>query len=95
MKTTYFKYTNVNPDGTFGDGKLGAIGTKSTITKSSEKGGCGLETCGCSEGHWICVSKGRNDEGIVEGKTIHFKNKKEMKEFLKDIDAISNLRIDW
>lgn len=95
METKYFKHINVNPDGTFWDGTKGAVRTDKGISMSQENGGCGLDGCGCSEGHWLCITKGRTEDGVIEGKTIHFKNKREMNEFLDDINAISNLRENW
>ena len=95
METTYFKHTDVNPDGTIGKKRLGAVHTDRRITMSKENGGCGLDSCGGSEGHWICVIKGRTDNGVVEGKTIRFKNKREMNNFLSDINVVSLLWENW
>lgn len=93
-EVTYYKHTGVKPDGTF-EGKGGAVRTDSDISMSHPKGGCGLKGCGCSKGHWICIGKGRTDDGVVEGKTVKFKSRKDMKSFLDDADALSKLRTDW
>ena len=81
MNITRFRHTGVKPDGTFEQG-LGAVKTKGSISRSHERGGCGMRGCKCSPGHWIAVALPRTDEGVVEGFTIRFKNKQEFNRFL-------------
>lgn len=78
----YF-YSNVNPDGTF-DNEPGAVNIEATITLSSPHGGCGMKGCNCSPGHWIMISKGRNSKGEVKGKTLYFKNRKDLLTYAKE-----------
>ena len=71
------------------------IGENSTLHHTINRGGCGLKGCGCSKGHWVCITKGRTEEGVVEGKTVKFKSRMDMENFLNDTDALSNLRLEW
>jgi len=78
MKIEPWKYEDVNEDGTFPD-EPGAVNTAQGITMSEENGGCGLEHCKCSEGHWICITFGRDTKTrAVEGVTVYFDNWGEM-----------------
>jgi len=75
-----FRHENTRPDGTFTD-KSGAVEVQGSITMSAENGGCSLEHCTCSEGHWICISAPRTPDGVVEGMTVYFDNQAEMQYF--------------
>ena len=82
MKTHTFKHLDVAPDGKVEKG--GAVGTSRRVSLSMpDKGGCGLDNCHCSDGHWICISEGRDaDTSTVQGITIDFDNKKEYDKFI-------------
>lgn len=83
MKVETFKHENVLPDGTFSD-KSGAVRVKGGIRMSQNNGGCGLDACRCSDGHWITIAKPRTKDGIVEGLCVRFDNQLEMEEFFKN-----------
>lgn len=82
MRTHTFKHINVAPDGKVKDG--GAVGTSKRVSLSMPgEGGCGLDGCHCSDGHWICISEGRDaDTSVVQGITINFDSKKEYDKFV-------------
>ncbi|TXH42371.1 MAG: hypothetical protein E6Q97_35875 [Desulfurellales bacterium] len=50
---------------------------------SQENGGCEIDGCHCSDGHWLTIAKPRTEEGIVEGLKVQFENKSEMEQFFK------------
>ena len=84
ITVTKFKHENVNKDGTFSDGKAGAVEVYPSVRMSQEdEGGCGLNGCHCSDGHWIMISTGRDSYGTVEGMTVHFESKEYMDRFFR------------
>lgn len=87
MKIESFKWEGVKPNGTF-ENEAGAVETKGKIVMSDPNGGCGLENCNCSEGHWISIIKPRTEEGIVEGIKVKFENSFEMDTFIKSGELI-------
>jgi len=78
MKITKFLHEGVNKKGIVKDG--GAVGIKPSVSIGN---GCGINTCHCSDGYWMCVSLGRDKKGNVEGISVRFDNRKEMVECLK------------
>ncbi len=82
MKIEVFKHENVRPDGTFIN-EPGAVNVDGGITWSHPNGGCGLESCNCSEGHWVAICQPRSDNGVVEGISVKFENKAEMRRFIE------------
>lgn len=81
MKIESFKHENVLPNGTFSD-KSGAVETNGKILMSPPDGGCTIEGCGCSKGHWLTIVKPRTEDGVVEGMTVFFDNFAEMQKSL-------------
>jgi hypothetical protein len=82
MKIESFKWEGVKTNGTF-ENEAGAVETKGIIRMSHKNGGCGLDKCNCSPGHWLMVAKPCTDDGIVEGLKVTFENKSEMDKFFK------------
>lgn len=78
-----YSYTNVNPDGTF-ENEPGAVNVEATIKFSAPRGGCSIPGCRCSPGHWICIGEKRTDAGEVKGKTLYFKNRKDLLAYAKE-----------
>lgn len=79
MKVEHWEHKNVSPDGKTIRG--GAVGVYGDITRSAPGGGCGLPTCHCSDGHWICVAEPRTADGTVSGVTFYFDSEEELQEF--------------
>ena len=79
MQIKKWKHTKVNKDGTF-ENRLGAIYTEQRVYLID--GNCGLGNCHCSEGHHLVICEGRNKNKTVNGLTITFKDKKEMRQIL-------------
>ena len=90
MKTEQFTHENVLLDGTF-KYELGAIHTDGRMIVSQEDGGCDLEHCKCSEGHWVTTIQPRTKQGIVEGVKITFDNKQEMVDYLNNNNLTQKL----
>jgi len=83
MKIKKYRHENVNEDGTFSDGKAGAVTTEGRICRSQPGcGGCSEPTCNCSQGHWLSISEGRTPDGVVQGITVEFEDQAEMELFL-------------
>lgn len=81
MKVHKFKHVNVAPNGKVKGG--GAVGVVREVSLSESNGGCGLDGCNCSDGHWICISEGRDSSAeTVQGCTIRFKDSLEMNTFI-------------
>jgi hypothetical protein len=80
MKIESFKWEGVKADG--------AVETKGKIVMSQDNGGCGIDTCHCSDGHWLTIVKPRTEDGIVEGLKVKFENKSEMEEFFKSCELV-------
>lgn len=78
-KTTY---NNVKRDGTFED-QLGAVETDPMVRMSHDGGGCNMEDCHCSDGHWIMIGTGRDSYGTIEVLTVNFESQQEMDRFFK------------
>lgn len=89
MKIEKFIHKNVNHDGTFSDSQPGAVKTAGSITMSDEDGGCGLENCKCSEGHWMSIALPRTKEGIVEVTRAQLDNWGEMQLFLVNRELVN------
>ena len=83
MKIKTFRHENVLPNGTFAD-RDGAVEVSGKIVMSQNSGGCGLDTCNCSEGHWITIVKPRTSDGIVEGVSVKFDDMKEMQKLFDE-----------
>lgn len=66
---------------TFKNTNLLGVNTERGIKYSAINGGCGFSGCGCSPGHWMCMSLGLVD-GVVNVMTIHFVDKGEMSNFI-------------
>jgi hypothetical protein len=65
----------------------GAVHTEGLIRGSAANGGCDLENCKCSEGHWLSIVLPINNKNEVSGVTIRFENELEKEKFhlmLKD-----------
>lgn len=94
MKIEKWKHENVPPTGVrlddFGN-ENGSVCTHPTIRMSAEDGGCGLEFCNCSKGHWIMISYGYNPSTrSVSGVTVYFDNWGEFQLFLSCREMIIN-----
>lgn len=81
MKIERIRHENVLPDGTFSN-ERGAVVTTGSVRMSQENGGCEIETCHCSDGHWLSIIQPRTDDGVVEGIKMIFNDKAEMDAFL-------------
>ncbi len=79
MKIEHWTHENVKPNGTFLY-EDGAVNTKIGITMSHPvKGGCSIDNCHCSDGHWMCISFGYDKDNMkVSGVTVWFDNHLEM-----------------
>jgi hypothetical protein len=53
------------------------------ISVSAPSGGCGLEGCNCSPGHYIAVLLPRTEDGVVLGATFTFKSRTELLKYLQ------------
>ena len=77
-----WNYENVNPDGTF-EIEDGAIKVDGEVSFSSVDGGCSIDACKCSEGHWICIPEPYDKENkSVSGVTISFNNESKLIQFI-------------
>jgi len=83
MKVETFRHENVLPNGTFAY-QAGAVEVKGKIVMSQNNGGCGIDTCHCSDGHWITIVKPRTEEGVVEGMKVNFDDMSEMQKFFDE-----------
>lgn len=90
MRIEQWKYEGVDESGKCVDG--GAVEVGGVVRFSHSGGGCGLEGCQCSNGHWLCVSFPRTLDGIVEGVTIRFDNEIQLIKFIDNIKAALNER---
>ena len=86
MRIEKWKYNNVTPDGIvineFGE-ENGAVIITPMIRMSQKNGGCNIDNCKCSKGHWIMIGCGIDlESGSVEGITAFFDNWGEMQLFL-------------
>ena len=88
MKIKHWTHNRVKPDGVVLDENgfhCGAVGVVPSISMSSDDGGCGLEGCHCSDGHWLVIGFGRNEKDeTVSGVTVYFDNYDEMQTFLSE-----------
>jgi hypothetical protein len=82
-KIETWKHTGVKPDGTFKN-EPGAVETTAKTIVSVPRGGCGSPGCNCSPGHWISITKARTSAGVITGKTMHFKSRKDLLEYAKE-----------
>ena len=86
MRVEQWTTENVREDGAIimPDGvPYGYVQTKPSISMSSDNGGCELEKCKCSKGHWLTVTFERdNEKGSVSGVTVWFDNFGELAIFL-------------
>jgi len=102
MKIEHWKHENVDEDGgchpdltgleELEDSNMnfGSVVVEPSITMSSDNGGCGLEHCQCSEGHWLCLNFGRDSAtSTVSGVTVKFDNYGEMAIFLSTRKLVS------
>ncbi len=80
MKIEKFVNTGVNKDGIIEGG--GAVITDGGIRMSPPNGGCTIETCSCSEGHWLSIILPRTEDGVVEGVKVKFDSAPEMTQLL-------------
>lgn len=78
MKIEHWTHENVLPDGICLSG--GKVDPNPGIRLSQPiSGGCGLEHCNCSAGHWLCINFGYNKKTkTVSGVTVYFDNHEEM-----------------
>lgn len=86
MRIEHFKHENVREDGaTLVNGEpYGSVHTTPGIRMSPDEGGCGIDNCNCSKGHWLMIGFGRDAETqTVSGVTVWFDNYDEMQSFLK------------
>lgn len=92
MKIKKWKHENVQEDGTCLNNlgqPDGAVNTHQGIRVSPSNGGCGLEKCNCSNGHWLMISFGRDEiNKTVSGITVYFENWGEM-QLLLTLGAIN------
>lgn len=77
---TTFKHEGVKLDGTLINNR-GAVTVDGNIKISHPDGGCGLDTCNCSPGHWIVCGL-PIDDGVVRGMAIQFKSRKQLLKYL-------------
>ncbi len=89
MKIETFKHKGVNQDGTFQD-MPGAVQTKGSIVMSQDGGGCDIDGCKCSQGHWLTIVLPRTESGVVQGVTVKFDNYGEMALFLSMRQLVCN-----
>ena len=86
MKVIKWIHENVMPNGVVIDNygnEDGAVGIAPEIKMSADEGGCSIKNCTCSDGHWIMIADGYNEESrTVEGMTVFFDNWGEMQLFL-------------
>ena len=87
MQIEVWTEKNVLHDGRTKGG--GAVVTHGRIARSTQKGGCGLESCNCSPGHYITITLPRTPRGEVMSVIAHFTSLNEMKRFWggEDIEA--------
>ncbi len=82
MRIEHWIYERVMSDGTCLDeigNSRGGVGVEPSIKFSPDEGGCGLENCKCSDGHWLMINFGRDDKNeTVNGITVWFDNWGEM-----------------
>lgn len=93
MRIEEWTIENVDAEGNTHDaaGQIdGNVDTEPGISMTdNDNGGCNLEKCHCSDGHWLTISFGRNPTTtVVRGVTVYFDNYGEMALFL----ATKNLR---
>jgi hypothetical protein len=86
-----YRWTGVNRDGTFKN-EAGAVKTKKGVTTSAPAGGCGSYGCNCSPGHWISLGNARTKTGVVSGKTLYFKSRKDLLEYMKEHNLKGQLK---
>lgn len=82
IKTETYRHTGIAPNGDCKDG--GAVYVKRVVYTSAPKGGCGLGSCNCSPGHWLLIGKPRTSKGVVEGKTMYFKSRGDLLQYIKE-----------
>lgn len=81
MNTNTFVHEGVNPDGTFKNGKGGAIITTGAVRMSRGEG-CGLKDCNCSPGIWLSIIEPIDGNGNVKGVMHEFNDLSELDDFL-------------
>jgi len=89
MIINHFDYENVKEDGTFDDDD-GAVEVVGSIKFSEYNGGCGLSSCDCSDGHWICITEPRNSNREVHGVTLKFGSNAEMIKYIDEFVSESS-----
>ena len=92
MRIKTWEHTGVNKDGTCVDG--GSVGTQGDIRFAKQEGGCGLEHCNCSNGHWMSIVNPRSDDGVVSGVTIHFDSNQQVIHFINNFKGAMQEYID-
>lgn len=80
---TTFKHTGVLKDGTFKD-EPGAVNINAGNSISAPKGGCGMDGCNCSPGHWLVIGNGLSAKGVISGKTLYFVSRKDLLMYIKE-----------
>jgi hypothetical protein len=91
MRIESYEHRDVKSDGTF-EHELGAVYADGGINVSSPDGGCGMDGCNCSPGHYISVSLPRTKDGIVRGVTFRFKSREELLHYL-GVDEVMSPRL--
>lgn len=76
MKISYFVHSNVAADGRLPGG--GSVVTKGALVESAPDGGCGLDGCNCSPGHWIAYALPITPGGVVFGFRAIFESRAEL-----------------
>ena len=59
------------------------------ITYSANNGGCGMNNCNCSPGHWLAFAT-HIDNNILYGTNITFENKNKMNLFIENFNNYNN-----
>jgi len=75
MKIVRWEHIGVDENGCIAGG--GAVETRKLIRIGIGQG-CGLEGCHCSDGYWLMICFGREDDGSVKGVTVYFDSKEHM-----------------
>ena len=86
MRIENWVHTNVDEEGNCLDelGNItGHVSIEQSIKMSPESATCESENCKCSQGHWLTINFGRNEQTHeVSGVTVYFYNWGEMQIFI-------------
>jgi len=90
MKITTCIERNVKRSGLLKEG--GYVETRGRILRSdpNSKGGCEMNGCNCSPGHWINITLPWKADKTVEWITVHFDSKKELDKFISGREILQS-----